>query len=356
MSRILVFPAWKKNPYLNMLYLAVRSRGYEVTDAGSQPGGFMASMDELGAGDLVHIHWTSPICQAADSYDIAATRLSDLARSMRQAKQRGVRMLWTVHNKFPHEVKYADLEHELAQLLLEMGDVIIQINPHTAEAVADAYIIPPEKLYTLPHSSYLGIYPDAVNRERARDVLGVPQSSPTLGFIGQLRPYKGLKTLLLAAELMSRQIEDMTLLLAGKVWPEALDVIEPALPRSVRVVRYHSFVDDSDLQLWLKAADVMVFPYGRVLNSGSVHLSSTFGRSCVLPAEPHLVKQFEGERWVTFYDNNSEAETELARAAESALQSARADGVAAREFALRYTPFDMSRAFLNLIHSMQTRG
>lgn len=354
-AKLLVFPAWNQNPYLNMLYLAARSRGYGIIGA-SHPDEFITLADDLAAGDILHVHWTSPICQAADSYDAAATRLANLESALRVALRRGARLLWTVHNKFPHEMKYPDLEHSLAQLLVAAAAAIIQINPHTAEVVADAYTIPPEKLHTLPHSSYLGVYPDSVSREKARDILGVPPSSPTLGFVGQLRPYKGLNTLLSAADLMSRQVEDPTLLLAGKTWPKAMDIIEPALPRSIRLIRQHSFVDDRELQLWFKAADVMIFPYDRVLNSGSVHLSATFGRPCVLPAEPHLVKQFEGERWVKFYVADDEPDASLARAIESALTTARVDGLAAREFALRYTPFDMSRKFLRLLDSLHAGG
>lgn len=352
MAKLFVFPAWQGNPYLNMLYLAARARGYDMVGTG-QPDELVRLAEMAAAGDVLHIHWTSPICQDADSYDIAAARLAALADVLHDASRRGVILLWTVHNKFPHEVKYADLEHDLAQLLIELSTVIIQLNPYTAEAVADAYELPADKLRTIPHSSYQGIYAHSVSREQARAILDVPPSSPTLGFVGQLRLYKGLDTLLAAAELMSRQVEDLTLLLAGKTWPEAAEAIEAALPRSVRLVRYHSYIEDCDLQLWFKAADVMVFPYRRVLNSGSVYLAATFGRPCVLPAEPHLVKQFEGERWVSFYDTDGEPESNLARAAESALETARADGVAAREFATRYTPFDMSRAFLNLLESLQ---
>ena len=57
----------------------------------------------------------------------------------------------------------------------------------------------------------------------------------------------------------------------------------------------------------------MVFPYERVLNSGSVLLSATFGRPCILPAEPHLVAEFGGQPWVSFYEVGDHQADSLAR-------------------------------------------
>jgi len=355
MARLLVYPAWRDNPYINLLYLAVRGQGWDVTPT--------IDLDELcfqsallGRGDAIHLHWTQPVCQETPSAIEARARLDRLVGVLTAARERGVALLWTVHNHLPHELLHRDLELELIARITALASRVIQINAHTVEAVADAYELPREKVVTLPHSSYRGIYPDDVTRQEARTRLGVPPTSPTIGFVGQIRPYKGIVTLLRAAALLGDEVEDLTLLLAGSTRPEVLEQIESELPAAVRTVRHHGFVDDADLQVWFRAADVMVFPYERVLNSGSVLLSATFGRSCVLPAEPHLEADLGGEGWVSFYPTDADPAAALATTARQALLSARDDGRAAEQFAARYTPYLMSRDYAAILASVTTSG
>ncbi|UJP39555.1 glycosyltransferase family 4 protein [Cellulomonas palmilytica] len=355
MPTVLAFPAWRDNPYLNLLYLATRGAGWDVQGT--------TAFDELvrrtrglGSGDVLHVHWTSPICQAAPDARTARERLDTFVATVRAARASGVRLVWTVHNKLPHEVAYRDLELELAQHLTELADVVIQLNGHTVEAVADEYTLPVEKVVTLPHASYLGVYPDSMTQAQARTRLDVPLTSPTIGFVGQIRPYKGITTLLSAAGRVAQEVEDLTLLLAGKTREDVLPQVDAALPRGVRTVRFHDFVADADMQTWFRAADVMVFPYERVLNSGSVLLSATLGRPCVLPREAHLVAELGDEPWVTFYRPGGDVVDNLARAIRGALRSARRTAHDAAAYALRYPPYAMSRDFLRILDGQAPVG
>jgi beta-1,4-mannosyltransferase len=348
MPTLLAFPAWRDNPYLNLLYLAPRGAGWDVQGTTAYEE-LIKRVRGLGRGDVVHVHWTQPICQTAPDEASARERLETFAATVQAARASGVRLVWTVHNTLPHETAYRALEVELAERLGELADTVIQINSHTHEAVADEYALPAAKVVTLPHASYTGIYPSTITRRQAREQLGVPLLSPTIAFVGQIRPYKGITTLLSAAEVLGTQVEDLTLLLAGKTRDEVMPEIDRHLPRDVRTVRHHEFLTDAEMSVWFSAADVMVFPYARVLNSGSLLLAATLGRPCVLPREPHLVAEFGDETWVSFYRQSGDVVANLATAVRRALVSARRTGHDATSYARRYTPYAMSRDFLRIL-------
>lgn len=348
MHRLHVFPKWKKNPYLNMLYLGARAEGWSVQGS-YRPHQLYAALPGLREGDVVHMHWTNPVCQGMPDEAEARRSLTDFKREVSAAVSRGVRLIWTIHNQLPHDVRYRDLEVELAAFLCETAWRVIQLNSHTGEAVADVYTVPPAKLVTLRHASYLGVYPPAPTAAEARASLGVAADAPTLGFVGQIRPYKGILTLLEAAGRLASRVEGLTLLLAGSTTAEHLAEVEQALPAGIRTVRFHDFVPDGDLGTWFAASDLMVFPYQRVLNSGSLLLSATFGRPCVMPAEPHLVGEYAGESWISFFDPEHSAAGSLAETIAAALPGAVDQRAAAHRFAADYTTADMAWDYLRIL-------
>lgn len=350
MPRIHVFPAWRDNPYLNMLYLGVRSEGWSV-DGTTDAKGLIQSIAGLRAGDILHIHWTSPICQAQPSHEEARAALARFQAAVDDGLSRGVRVLWTVHNAIPHSTPYPDLEIALSQYLCDVAERIIQISPHTAAIVSEFYRVPDGKVVTLRHASYAGVYADPPTRAHARAQLGVPESSPVFAFVGQILPYKGVPTLFGGLEILSTTIPDLTLLLAGRTNPKDIPALDAALPSGVRVVRQHSFLPDAEIGTWFAAADVMVFPYQRILNSGSMFLSATFGRPCILPAEPHLVTEFGEEPWVSFFDPSPSPTWSLASAMRQALASSSEAATSAHAFAAGYTTFDMAWDYVRLVSS-----
>ena len=89
-------------------------------------------------------------------------------------------------------------------------------------------------------------------------------------FFGTLSRYKGLDLLLEAF----RQIPSAILVVAGHPHSD----FDPALFRGAeRVVLLPQYVDSPDVQSWMQLADVIVFPYRDVFQSGALHVAQTFG-------------------------------------------------------------------------------
>ncbi|GAA4265378.1 glycosyltransferase [Frondihabitans peucedani] len=347
-GRVAVFPAYSDNPYVNLLTLAARARGYRFVDSTSLEG-LERDSAGLGRGDALHVHWTSPIVQRADTGAEAAERLARFRAAVDGAAERGASVLWTLHNVLPHDVRHEALELELCRYLAGRADVLHGMTPDVVEAAAPLYALDPAKLVVIPHPSYQGVYPSELTRSDARAALDIADGERAVLFFGQMRPYKGLSDLLDAVgESTSR--ERVVLLLAGRTSDDDRAALDARLPAGVRAVRHHSHVNDADVQRWFRAADVAVLPYRRVLNSGTLHLASTFGVPVILPDEPHLRRSFGDEPWISWFDP-SDAVGAIARRLDE-LGDRVVPDPAAEAFSHRLAPYALSDAYADLLDSM----
>lgn len=342
---LVVFPAYRDNPFLNLMLLAPRAARWNVVEV-LRLEQLEQHLGHLGAGDVFHVHWTAPIVQRADDdLDAARARLDRFRGAVDAARSRGARLVWTIHNVLPHDARHLDLELELNRYLADVADAVHVMNRDTAAAVAPYYELDPARVVHIPHPSYQGVYPASVTRAEARAALGLDASDTAVLAFGQVRPYKGLDVLVEAVRRLPADVRPV-LLLAGRTAPEDRDAVDRVLGDDVRVVRSTDHVEDVDVQRWFRAADVAVFPYRRVLNSGSLHLAASFRVPAVLADEPHLRAEFGDEGWVRWYDTADPAGSVAGVLAEVPGEGA-AD--AAEAFSRRLAPFALSRRYAGLL-------
>ncbi|MFB7894112.1 glycosyltransferase [Microbacterium sp. NPDC056044] len=344
-SRLIVYPMYVSNPYLTMAHVAPVAAGWSIIGVRS-----VADLDDaVDAGDVVHIHWTAPVLQAAADRDVASAKVDEFVSILDRLKSRGAKLLWTVHNEIAHDTPWPEFEVRIAEALADRSDAIIQLHDHTADAVSASYTLPAAKLVTLRHSSYLGIYGHEQTAPEARKELGIEAGHHVVGFVGQLRRYKGIGTLCAAVDVAVDKVSDLTLLVAGAARHGDSAWLKEVMPKRARTVRWNRRVPDRTLANWVCAADIIALPYQRVLNSGSLLLAATYGRPVIIPSNTALASVYSGESWVHTYDADTDDVSPLAESIISALGTARSDSDAARQYARDWTPYDMSRAYLRIL-------
>ncbi|MGO1839248.1 MAG: glycosyltransferase [Candidatus Microbacterium stercoravium] len=300
--QVLVFPAYLNNAFLNLIELSARADGFDVTGAHTFDD-LVAGAARLGRGDTLHVHWTTPIAQQAQSEAEAARRVARLERLFAGLRSRGAKLVWTVHNRLPHELTFPELEVRLYRLLASSADAIHIMAPHTPAAISDVATVDPRKIRQIAHPSYEGVYDTGITRTQARASFEISEHERAVLFLGQIRPYKGVDDLARAtARANARRGGDLVLMLAGAVKEMPRAEFAASLPTEQRTISHLGFVDDADIARWFRAADVACFPYRAILNSGSVHLAATFRVPVILPGDAHLREQFAGEPWVRFFD------------------------------------------------------
>jgi D-inositol-3-phosphate glycosyltransferase len=118
----------------------------------------------------------------------------------------------------------------------------------------------------------------------AKQRLGLLEDEKAILFFGRVRPYKGLEYLLDALRLLAASKQtNYRLIVAGepiKGCEEYVREIQSSVNRDFgqgQVLLRMQFIPDEDVEMYLKAADVLVLPYKEIFQSGVLFLSYAFG-------------------------------------------------------------------------------
>jgi len=145
-----------------------------------------------------------------------------------------------------------------------------------SKLVSSIYSILDKKITIIPHGIY-DHYPK-LDKEEAKKILGIDEDFVIL-FFGLLRPYKGVKYLIKAFEMLSKEVvSNSRLLIVGETWEdrESAVLAEKSI-YSEKITLVNRYVPDDEISLYFSAADVVVLPYTRASQSGVAHIAMTFG-------------------------------------------------------------------------------
>lgn len=277
-------PAFRNNPYQDLLYRGLWSTGVApVPIASAAAVSDLAIATRLGVRTVLHVHWTAQLSTADRSETLAAH--ADFRRDVEELLAGGTRLVWTVHNRMPHECMHEDLEIDLRRWLVDRADVIHVMGAATAEAVADLYPLPPEKVVEVPHPSYEGVYPSTLDRDAARWELGVSPDEEVLLLFGGIRPYKNVDLALDALDELLAAGRRARLVVAGQImgrWTGKAE-LEHRIVRHPATLAHLGRIDEYDVQRYFLAADALLLPYASIVNSGVLLLGATFGLPVVGP-------------------------------------------------------------------------
>ena len=284
------------NPYNALLYTAVAQQGVTVRE-------FSRRALRHDRPDIVHLHWPELTFLSSHRAWQSRLRLAVFDLLIGRARRRGTRLLWTVHNDDAHEDRATpSLQHALERLLRRHVDGVFILSDAAERAFRDRYgdTIP---VYHTAHGHYRDAYPLTMGRAEARRVLGINEEPTLLASVGQIRPYKNLSGLIDAV----RELADPQLVLgvAGRPDSESsAELLRKSAGADPRVLLELRRLDDTRMAAWLRAADAVVLPYRRILNSGSAVLALSAGRPVIAPAigaMPELARS-AGAEWVHLYE------------------------------------------------------
>ncbi len=142
-----------------------------------------------------------------------------------------------------------------------------------------------EKVVTVIRHPVNNAFPDTeLTPAEAKRRLGLRDGEKAVLFFGRIRPYKGIEYLLDAFRLLSANEQaHYRLIVAGepkKGSEEYLHEIQQSIQRDFKpgqVILRIQFIPDDEMELYLKAADVLVLPYKEIFQSGVLFLAYSFG-------------------------------------------------------------------------------
>jgi len=261
-----------------------------------------------GRYDVLHLHWPELRASAPGRVRRSAYPTMFLALTLLNLMRRKP-TVWTVHNVEPHERL-----SPLSRLALGTWERHVSVRVFMYESAR----FPDQRTSDLVirRGDYLP-YLEAL----AIDAAAV-EPAGILNF-GLIRPYKGIETLLDSYEALPESARP-ALFVCGS--PEVPDYAEAIARRGAEipgVVVELGHVPDRELVDRIRRARLIVLPYRKIYNSGTVLLALTLNRHVLVPDSPTMreLREEVGGDWVMLF---SELTPEALQEALTQAQSAAA--------------------------------
>ena len=180
---------------------------------------------------------------------------------------KNVKIVFTEHNPKLHEGEkfLVWLNQSLSKLILRGISDKIVVHGNILKDIVVESGTPSDKVIVIPHGDYS--YYTRWGSCRSSDAKRVL-------FFGMISPYKGLRYLIDAEPIISREIEDYKFVIAGSGdFSEYADLIKD--PTKFEI--HNKFIPDQDVARYFENASVVVLPYIDASQSGVVPIAYAFG-------------------------------------------------------------------------------
>jgi D-inositol-3-phosphate glycosyltransferase len=212
-------------------------------------------------------------------------QLFDRTLLMLYYKSKGKKIVLTAHNV--NEARRDQHDSFLNRLTLRiqyrLADHIFVHTAKMKDELLKDFGTREQAVTVIPFGIYNMVPRTSLTSAEARSRLGISEGDKAILFFGNMRPSKGLAYLLPAFERISALDPHYRLIIAGRgiknferQWKE----IQPTISRLFKqglVVLKDEFIPDEEMELYFKAADVLVLPYTEIFQSGVLFMGYSFG-------------------------------------------------------------------------------
>lgn len=218
-------------------------------------------------------------------------------------KLAGGKVVWTIHNKIPHEKKFRFLNKTIRKLWVMMPD---KFHVHCQEAqkiISHLFAIDPQKFFIVAHPSYPA---EIMNQEKSRVLLrrkyslnNLDDSSFLFLTFGYIAEYKGIIEVI---EIFKNLGQQKVLLIAGPVKrsnEKYFGRIANSAKDSSNILLINEYIPEEDVAIFFNACDCVLFNFHDILNSGGVELALSYHKKIIIPNQGCL-KEIQGENIYKF--------------------------------------------------------
>ena len=298
--KVIAYPAFsarEQNPYTRLLYGNMRAHVSDFSYYRAMTTKF----------NVFHVHWPEWELNTFVSAIEAGTRLKFKLLAIDFIRARGAKVVWTVHNLKAHEGLHPTLEKWFWLAFIRRVDAYIALSQSGREAALKHFPqLEHTPGYVIPHGHYRDEYPNS-SSENARKQLGIDPAAKVLLFFGRVREYKNVPALIRA---FRKTRGNVVLCVAGQPSSEDLtSTVKMEAAADPRVLLHLYGVPRERVQVFFRAADLVVLPYRDILNSGTALLSLSFNRPVLVPDRGAMgeLRAKTGPRWVRTYAGEIDA-------------------------------------------------
>lgn len=288
--KIFWFPYGSRNPYQQLLIEGLKTFDLSIKLAETRKFFFcnISILNILRSNwkpDIIHLHWHH-------SSLVTFSRIKSIVKSivfiiqLYILKLFNIKFVWTIHNITHHEERQKRIEIFFCKIIGILADaIIIHCERARIEVVKVLNIENTSKLHVIPHGNYINFYENKISNKKAKIQLMQPQYVFNFLFLGEIRPYKGIKQLISAFQKIDKtESLSIRLTIAGR--PKSsrfVKEIKELIKGNENIFLVSNYIPDNEIQVYLNASDIMVFPYRDVFTSGSILLAMSFGKPIIAP-------------------------------------------------------------------------
>ena len=108
---------------------------------------------------LIHLHWPEALYRWINQ-DTPERQSRQFLDALDEARRRGAKLVWTVHNVAPHEHSGSDLDAATYQSVIDRADLIVHHCPASVTLLESSYRVPrTTRSVVTPHGHYLSYSP-----------------------------------------------------------------------------------------------------------------------------------------------------------------------------------------------------
>lgn len=253
---------------------------------------------------FLHLHWPEYFIRKSRFLTIITLLYFIVMVSVMRMLR--TKIIWTVHNVTPHNNYYPALYARVIRYFVRRLDGVIFMSIASQKEMVKRYpgirkipnLINPHPFYTK--------YPNTCTKDYAKSRLNLNCEARVILFFGRIDHYKNVNGLI--KKFLAESQDKMHLVIAGKPTPLMRTQIMNQIEGRNNISIFFGHIPDDEVQFYFNAADLVVLPFSRITNSGSVILSLTFGCVTLVPDIPTLreLKERQNQKNLMFYNDFSD--------------------------------------------------
>jgi len=271
--------------------------------------------------EIIHFHYVYPDI-SRDDYPYLPNKIWNkffLFNSWYQTKTFGIRLkvakflgykiICTVHNLDFHNAANNNTKKNLSSLY-KIIDSIVTMGKNDQQKLK--VLLNKENITLIPHFHYEGIYQNQISKKAAKKKLGIHYDQFVYLFFGTVRRHRG-------ADILVKKFKEMklnaTLLIAGDTFfdPSYVKEIKQLAGGNKNIIITPEPILNSEIQIYMNSADIVVFPFRHISNSGALILAKSFYKPTICMDKGNL-KDYTNPSTDILVKNETELEKELVKA------------------------------------------
>jgi glycosyltransferase involved in cell wall biosynthesis len=225
------------------------------------------------------------------------------------ARRLGVKIVHTVHNVLPASNEGTPLEVHAKRYrrIYHLADALICHDDQAKSRLENQFDVPAARIRVIPHGPLFQNL-EQIPRSEARSKIHLESELVLVLWHGILRPYKGVGFLLDAWRDIAKHHGNARLAIIGTGSEDMNQSVRDQVHRlgiGDSVILDLHFVSVDELGYWLRAADILVYPYSDATTSGALMTGVNHGKpliATILPAFERFIRHEENGLLVEYGD------------------------------------------------------